>query len=225
MLPTYAIVPTHNRHAHLVSLVNSLKGDLRRIVVVDNASDPPVSREELEKLVEGSETGITVLFDPEQPPNLYRLWNIAFEVVDLFAAMDGASEWNTAVFNDDTVLPDGWVRAVSEALRASSAAVACGSENHSQTSPFLKTELRRFPRMTPHAFMVKGELGLRADEQFRWWWGDSDFDFQSTLSGGVLLIPGCVAANSCANSTTVGELAEQAGRDGQAFVAKWGGTF
>lgn len=223
MVPTYAVIPTHNRLPQLTSLVTSLRGAANRVIVVDNASSPAMRLEDLAQPNSG--TDVSVIYDSEQPPNLYRLWNVAFNVAELFAAMDNAAEWNVAVFNDDTIISDGWVQAVSSALRTSSAVVACGSENHSQTSPFLKTELRRFPRMTPHAFMFKGESRLRADEQFRWWWGDDDFAAQAVVKGGVLIIPGFIAINSCANSTTVGELAEQAGRDGETFRRKWGGLY
>lgn len=223
MVPTYAVIPTHNRREQLVSLVASLRGNVDRAIVVDNASSPAMQLSDFAELHSGTE--VSLLYDSEQPPNLYRLWNVAFNVAELFASMVDAKEWNVAVFNDDTVLPSGWVQAVSQALRASLAVVACGSENHSQTAPILKTQLQRFPRMTPHAFMMKGEAHLAADESFRWWWGDSDFDFQAVRAGGVLIIPGYVAVNSCANSTTVGALAEQAGRDGQTFAAKWGGQY
>jgi hypothetical protein len=76
--------------------------------------------------------------------------------------------------------------------------------------------------MCPWAFILRGEVGLRADEKFGWWWGDTDLDWQACAAGGVLLLPGPVPANTLANSTTVGALAEQAGRDGQYFTAKWG---
>lgn len=221
MAPTYAVIPTHNRIPQLTSLVSSLHGNVDTIIIVDNASSPAMRLEDFTDPRSGTE--VCLIYDSEQPPNLYRLWNVAFNVASLYAEMADAEQWNVAVFNDDTVLPDGWVPAVSNALRSSSVAIACGSENHAQMTPYLKTQLQRFPRMTPHAFMMKGELGLRADESFRWWWGDTDMDAQAVIAGGVLIIPGYIAINSCANSTTVGVLAEQAGRDGETFNRKWGG--
>lgn len=221
MASTYAVIPTHNRIPQLTSLVSSLHGNVDRIIIVDNASSPAMRLGDFTDPHSGTE--VSLIYDSEQPPNLYRLWNVAFNVADLFASTAGAEQWNVAVFNDDTVLPDGWVPAVSTALRSSPAAIACGSENHAQTTPYLKTQLQRFPRMTPHAFMMKGELGLRADESFRWWWGDTDMDAQAVIAGGVLIIPDYIAVNSCANSTTVDKLAEQAGRDGETFRQKWGG--
>jgi hypothetical protein len=77
--------------------------------------------------------------------------------------------------------------------------------------------------MCPWAFVVRGELGLRADEKMRWWWGDTDFEWQAIQAGGVLMLPGYTALNTLANSTTHGVLAEQAGRDGETFALKWGG--
>jgi hypothetical protein len=75
--------------------------------------------------------------------------------------------------------------------------------------------------MTPHAFVIRGEVGLRADESMRWWYFDTDLDQQARLAGGVLSVPGPRVANSLANSTTVGPLAEQAQKDQHTFMAKW----
>jgi glycosyltransferase involved in cell wall biosynthesis len=203
----------------LRELVAQLDGNTEYVIIVDNASDPPVRSSDF-----NVGAGVYVLRVPTQPPNLYQLWNIAFEFAKYLAVDSGLTQWNVSVFNDDTLLPPDWTITVRDALRNSSAAIACGSLTHHVTSPLLKTERDGdiLTRMTPHAFMMRGELNLRADERFRWWWGDTDLDWQARLNGGVLIIPGCTAINRCANSTTVGKLAEQAGRDGEYFSAKWG---
>lgn len=211
----YAIIPTYNRPAELARLVGQLEEWADFIVILDNASVPPVS--EIELRAAHPETLPVVIQWPDKPPQLYRMWNAGFE-----AAWSSGDTWDVAVFNDDTDLPPGWLEQVNAGLRGPEApAAACtwagGHVLH-----------KRLPdgyigsRMCPWAFMVRGELGLRADERFGWWWGDTDFDWQLCQSGGVLLLPGAVPGNTLANSTTVGVLAEQAGRDGQAFAAKWG---
>lgn len=219
---SFAVIPTHNRPVMLGQLVGSLDGLVDVVIVVDNASEQPVMSSDfpLSPL-----TTVSVIRDEEQPPNLYRLWNVAFDLAENTAGLVGAERWNVSVFNDDTELPSGWFTAVGDALRAHpSAVIACGSQFPTVREPLLKTapdgDLRT--RMTPHAFTMRGESCLRADESMRWWYGDTDLDWQARLSGGVLLIPGFVASNRLANSTTVGELAEQAGRDSVVFRDKWG---
>jgi hypothetical protein len=75
--------------------------------------------------------------------------------------------------------------------------------------------------MTPHAFVIRGETGMRADEAMRWWYFDSDLDQRARLAGGVLYVRGPQVTNSLANTTTTGVLAEQAEKDRAVFEAKW----
>ena len=209
----------------LTELVKSLSGTVDYLIIVDNASDPPILAHEM-KGASGIET--FVLHTPIQPPQLYLFWNMAFDVARKVATENhGVSEWNVAVLNDDTQLPASWATAIGAELRQSPAVISCGSMNHGNKQHSLKTgsDVSLGSRMTPHAFIMKGESGLRADERYQWWWGDTDLDLQARNAGGVLVVPGYVAVNRCANSTTVGELAEQAGRDGETFAAKWGRRF
>lgn len=212
-------MPTHNRPALLISLLSQLRmQECDVVVVVDNASDPPLNSDHLLQF----HPQVVVIHDGEQPPNLYRLWNVAFDWIA--GAEDGSEHWDVAVFNDDTVLPSGWFAAVTDALRGYDVVLASGDAYGHVRSPIV----RRGPdgvlvtRMCPWAFVVRGEAGLRADETLRWWWGDTDFEWTARLNGGTVVLPGLVARNTCANSSTVGVLAEQAGRDAETFTRKWG---
>lgn len=222
----YAIIPTHNRLDRLVALLKSLEDQCEIAVVIDNASDEPISDVYLRQ--QTSVHTITVR-DEEQPPNLYRLWNLGFDLIEPSARVL-CETWDVAVLNDDVELPAGWYDYVAEGLRRGlpghniHPAVACTDPYGSTTYPIFKTvrDGNIMTRMCPWAFVVRGELGLRADESMRWWWGDTDFDWQACAAGGVLLLPGMTTKNALANSTTVGALAEQAGRDAETFAAKWG---
>lgn len=219
----YALIPTHNRPDELARLVGQLEPWADTIVIIDNASQPPVSEIDFCRF---PGTSVVVVEVPDQPPNLYRLWNIGFTEIATKELIADARprQWDVAVLNDDTLLPDGWADYVSGHLRTSTAAIACTFPFPHPGEAMLKTRAdgNIRTRMCPHAFIIRGELGLRADENFGWWWGDTDLDWQACGKGGVLLLPGEIPANTLANSTTVGVLAEQAGRDGQYFAAKWG---
>lgn len=232
-VPRYAIIPTHNRPAKLLSLVVSLGSQCDRIVIVDNASTPPVDEKHLQASVPEHCT-VEVIRDEEQPPNLARLWNVMFDRCAELARDENTNvyetlyltKWDVAVFNDDSVVPAGWYDTVATALREhETAAVA-----HTGDRPVAKPDLvesypyARDRRMAPHAFVVRGELGLRADESMRWWCFDDDFNRQAIDKGGVLAVPGPVVVNSQANQSTSGVLAEQAQKDLATFAAKWGTT-
>lgn len=235
-VPRFAVVPTHNRPEQLRALVESLAPQCSFIVVLDNASNPPVDETSLLKVAAEHETFVTVLRDPEQPPNLSRFWNVLFDfcqaTAKTFLNEDESGppdplRWDVAVFNDDAIVPAGWYDICSTVLRGhDTAAVA-----HTGSVPIHRHELLteypypREKRMCPWAFVVKGELGLRADEQFRWWYQDDDFCRAAIDAGGVLAAPGPLVINAYAvKSTAESEvLSEQAEKDRVAFEAKWAG--
>lgn len=215
-VPRFAVVPTHNRPDRLVALLASLSEQCDTIVVLDNASDPPVDLDSLELAAKPAK--VQLIRDPEQPPNLSRFWNVLF---DACAQPDG--EWDVAVFNDDAVVPAGWYDTVSNALREHGSAVVAHTGTVALHRPDLvdSIEYERHRRMCPWAFVVKGEAGLRSDESMRWWFFDDDFNRRAALAGGVLAVPGPLVMNALAVQSTVGVLAEQAEKDRATFEAKW----
>lgn len=217
-VPRFASIATHDRPARLLALVVSLGTQCDTIVVLDNASNPPVDEDKLRASVP-ARVAVKVIRDEEQPPNLSRFWNVMLDRCAELAKDEPT--WDVAVFNDDAVVPAGWYNAVATGLREHPTAVIAHT---SPTSPLLLTELHNDPanRMTPHAFVIRGELGMRSDEDMRWWFFDTDLDLRARQAGGVLSVAGPRVINSQANSTTVGVLAEQAEKDRVTFEAKWG---
>jgi hypothetical protein len=74
------------------------------------------------------------------------------------------------------------------------------------------------------AWILNPDSGVRADESMRWWWLDTDIDWQARKHGGMVMIGGYPVPNRLPNDFTVHVpgLGEQAGRDGETFTAKWG---
>lgn len=217
----YAVAPTHNRYEDVCALVMALAPQCDEILIIDNASDPPI---ELPPRI--GDTAITTLYDGEQPPNLSRLWNVGFGWCERNSRTLELDAWDVAVFNDDAIVPAGWYDTVAEALRRPVFAGQPQAVAHTHTygdssrtwrfsGPGAPMDLME--RMCPWAYVVRGELGLRSDERLRWWWFDTDFEIRARAAGGVLAVPGPQVTNSKANSTTVGMLAEQAGRDRETF--------
>lgn len=222
-VPRYAIIPTHNRPQLLTALVASLGKQCDEIIVLDNASEPKVNYGALDLAV-GDDCDIWLIRDEEQPPNLARFWNVMFDDVAERAKGKGLTEWDVAVLNDDSIVPAGWYDACSNGLRGHETAVIAHTW---PTTPALLTELRLDPnpynRMAPHAFVIRGEAGFRADERLRWWYQDSDIDYRARLGGGTLSVDGPRVVNARANTTTVGPLAKQAHADRAVFAEKWAG--
>lgn len=208
--PTAAVILTHNRPQLLAECVASIRPQVDVVLVVDNASDPPVP------------TGrYGLMHVPDQPPNLSRLWNLA---LDRLAEI--AEPRYVAFLCDDTTAPDGWFAAVTQAMTTTGAAAGCSNPWGHDHPPRVKTAPDNdiMGRMPGWAFVLDTTHHLRADEQLRWWWCDTDLDWQARKAGGMVMVGGYPVPNHRPGeyTNTVPGLGEQAGRDGEAFGAKWG---
>lgn len=208
--PTAAVILTHNRPQLLADCITAIRGQVDVVLVVDNASDPPVA------------TGrYSLLQIPDQPPNLSRLWNLA---LDRLAEI--ADPRYVAFLCDDTTTPDGWFTAVTQAMTATGAAAGCSNPWGHNHPPRVKTEPDSdiMGRMPGWAFVLDTSHQLRADESMQWWWCDTDLDWQARHAGGLVMVGGYPVPNHRPGeyTNTIPGLGEQAGRDGETFAAKWG---
>lgn len=216
-----AVIPARDRHDLLADCITSVVDQVDRVIVIDNLSDPPIDPEPWDGKV-----GVASL--PIDPPNISTLWNVGIALADAGAHRMGAEAWDVAVLNSDVVVPSGWIDGLSTAMRSTTAVLAYpdqhgGSEQilHWEPGPI---DLRQ--RITGYAYMLRGEHGLRLDEDFAWWFGDDDLDWRARKQGGALLVPGLAVEHRCPNISTNErpELAAQAGRDRETFRRKWGRT-
>lgn len=230
--PRAVVIATHNRPKELLRCVEAIAPQVDVIVVVDNASDPPVNLPE--RIPGGRDpydvdtVHVYVLRDPEQPPNLSRLWNVGLNwVADYFAGGD-INYYDVAIVNDDATVPAGWFDALSGWLRNENVQplmAACS------TPPFdeLPAGHRRFcdasspmsvyTRLTGWAFVLRGEWeGARFDERLRWWYADDMISLRAREAGGLVQVGGFPVPNEHADQSTIGVLAEQAGRDRATFI-------
>lgn len=218
MIPTFAIILTHNRPKELETCVGLIKPQVDAVIVIDNASEPPVDTDDL--------PGCYVVAFPLQPPNLSKNMNLGFDIASELAYQHQEEQWNTVMLCDDVEVPEDWVTRVGLTMRTCGAAAASTATIRPILQPVLKTQPDSdiVHRMAGPAFMVAGEKRLRADENMQWWFQDTDLDWQARSMGGMVIAPGPIAINTRPNDFTVNkpELGEQAGRDRVAFNAKWG---
>jgi len=221
MIPRIAVIATHDRPVELDRAVAALAPQCSLVIVIDNASDPPAM-----PMVPGAV--IHMVRDDEQPPNLSRLWNLglneAARIAETWDLVDESGAYDVAIVNDDAIPPPGWFEAVSTTMRKNGA--AAGS-SHPFDHPGVTLHREDAPcaietRLTGWAFVLRGEAGLRLDERFRWWCGEDDVSMRARRAGGLVHVGGYPVPNTGANSSTVGVLAEQAAKDMQTFVDKWG---
>lgn len=211
-----AVIPTRDRHDMLADCINSVIDQVDRIIVLDNLSNPPIDPEPWHGKV-----GVVSL--PIDPPNISTLWNVGLALAD---ASSPADAWDIAVLNSDVVVPPGWIDTLSTAMRSTTAVLAYPDQHggqqqilHTKAGP---VDLRT--RLTGYAFLMRGEIGLRLDESMAWWYSDDDIFWRGCELGGALLVPGLTVEHRCPNVSTHErpELTEQAGRDRETFIKKWG---
>lgn len=206
-----AIILTHNRPGLLAECIAAISPQVDQVIAIDNASDPPAE----------VERGVTLVQISDQPPNISKMWNVGIAM-----AVD-AEATHIAVLCDDTAAPAGWFAAVVEAMDQTGAVVGC-SDPFSYLPPGhvrVKTEPDGaiMERMPGPAWILDPRSSVRPDDQFAWWWGDTDVDWQARKAGGMVMIGGYPVPNIRPNENTARlELAERAGRDAEAFSAKWG---
>jgi hypothetical protein len=210
-----ALILAHNRQELLDQTVAAIRPQTDTIMVIDNASEPKLTVPE----------GVGSIFIPDQPPVLSRFWNIGLDwFVQWYDSQGRGRDYDVAVLCDDAPVPEGWFTAVTQAMRETDA-VAGSSSPWSQPRVMkydMDSDIRN--RMCSWAFVMDGASKVRADESMHWWWFDSDFDISMRMNGGTVLIGTHPVPNQQPNYFTVmkPELNEQAGRDGEIFVAKHG---
>ncbi|GAA3957996.1 hypothetical protein GCM10023085_45620 [Actinomadura viridis] len=218
--PTLAVIPTKNRPEFLADCVNSLDGQVHGILIVDNGSNPPTSA------FPGLSSDLRIIRHAEYPPNISRLWNLGIDEVARTAETNGWGAWNVLVVNDDIVAPDELVVTLSAAMRATTAVCAYPDQFgvgqrmlHTAAQPTLVQE-----RICGYCFMLRGEAGIRADEDFVWWFGDDTIDWESRQAGGSLLVPGVRVEHRAPDVQTRADpvLSEQTDRDHKTWITKWG---
>jgi hypothetical protein len=170
---------------------------------------------------------VFVLPNPPGPLNLSEKWNLGLDMAEAAARAEGNHRWNVLVLNDDVEFGSDLVPRLAKGLRSS-------DENWIAFPNWASLDIAdgdavpmagRDPyRMPGWAFMVRGESGLRADPQFRWWYGDDDLQQQVSALGRKLVCVGGTWVRHLrpgVSTQTSPELQAIAERDGEAFSAKW----
>ncbi len=207
-MSTLAVITHYNRPLVCLAAIQSVAPQVDGVVVVDNSDTDPMP---------GGSGWSRIAYD-EHPCNLSRAWNLGIDWAQEQATTD---QWEVVIMNDDAEVPDGWVDAVRTNMRDQGAVAGCSGDHDVVLRSPGPVPLSM--RMQGWAFMLAGEKGLRIDEQFEWWFGDSDIDWQARLAGGMAMIRGFRTNNKFADGYTVGHRQVQAAADAERFNRKWGG--
>ena len=209
MIPVYAVIPSGGRDC-LHQAVASLLPQVHELLVIQTGDFAPPPG-----VLAASWTGDF---------SISQWWNLGISLAALEYHRE--QQWDVLIANDDIIAPPGMVATLSTAMRATSAVLACPPHpgTAANGTPRLLTEPGWADHITGWCFMLRGEAGLKADEQFEWWFGDNDIDWTARLEGGSLRVPGCEPRHLHPDQLTQASprLIAQTRLDHKLFEAKWG---
>lgn len=215
-IPRFAVIPTKgNRRENLDKLLRRLLSEDVRPIVVDTSWDPLT-------LADFRELPGVVHTTPENDAvNISVWWDRGLSVAETYARLSGLAlnGWDVAILNDDCLPPLGWFDAVSKAMRDNDCVAAC-SGAHSVTYRHYPVPISH--TMTGFAFMLRGESGLSFDENMAWWYGDNEMCWYAAGHGGYIMINTHPVEHLHPNGQMTPELQEQAARDRETFISKFG---
>lgn len=218
-IPRFAIIPSNNRPC-VRDCVTAIAPQVDYVVVIWTGGAAGS-----DSFTSGIHPQMVSLNDPGDI-NISRWFNRGLNHAELATTLDPESgnKWDVAILNDDAIVPEGWFDAVSAKMREMKVAAAC-SGGAAVSMPVLHTQPGPVPihtRMYGPAFMVAGELGLRANEELKWWFTDDWMDWESRKLGGMVMIPGYQVQHLHPNGQMTGELQEQVSRDATRFKEIYG---
>lgn len=215
-MSTWVLTPCkRSRVGELTAMLASINSDPALTVIVTTQPDP-IQRGDLEGLADH-------LLTFGLPGMLFGQWfNLGF---DYIASIDpGPHEVlciGSSLLGDWSTI--GWLR---DALRSNRLTMV-GPDLHKQVraGQLLTTQHEQrtlWNRVPAQCFMVPGELGLRFDDDFRWWFSDDDLEMQARQLGPVAVVGGMpVIMTHPDGHYMTAEQANHATEDRAKFVTKW----
>lgn len=165
MADLWVTIPSAGR-ATLTAAIDSTGVDRDHIVIVDTSGTVQAD-------------GCHVVRD-DGPINIQRWWRQGID----YAQALGAT--HVAVLNDDVELGHNALRDLLWGLQATGAAIASPGPPKHVTDP----SRGRGRTINGACWVLDLATGLRADERYRWWYGDDDLDWRARRDhGGVVTVP------------------------------------
>ncbi len=217
-----AVVPSRGGQG-LVDLLTDLEYDAVPTIVVDGGFPEWASLNSFD---------VRIICERPNETNISRWWNLGVDQACLASC-------DVLVLNDDVRLAPGAALKLQAALHAHEADVVFpdwdGRLEDSRASYGPHPSSFPFPwfvhddRMSGWCFMISRDCPITFDEQFRWWYGDTDFERRVRLEGRGVVRVGSVRPDDVRhlrpNVATLAapELQALAAEDERRFRAKWSG--
>lgn len=214
----WVVIPAHRAAlGHVKENLALLGRDLASRTVIVANGDHPITEFELDEGPHIIQAGKEI--------NISRWWNLGLDHIEEWETNpDGTqySRWHVLVLNADArIKPEGVAR-LSWALDTNPGYAMAGPK----AGVGIEREHRPGPngldkRVPGWCFMLTSDVPLRADERYRWWFGDNDLEWRAREAGGTLRV-GRIEAAHLGDGVPRGKLLELAREDQIRFEEKWG---
>jgi hypothetical protein len=215
VIDTWVLTPCHRpRLPDLIDSLDYLAHPPERTVVTTTLPDP---------VLDTDVDVAAVIVNPEPGINISRWWNRG---LDWIADNRDARRYNVLLMESDVRIDAPTLAYLARVMRDEDCAMAGADRHHAlrpgQLEIRRQLDLRDLTRRIPGICMlVRGELGLRFDPEFRWWYADDDFEWQHRQKGGTVLVGGTSIEHPDGHNLD-DERTVYATEDRAKFAAKWG---
>lgn len=216
-LNLYAVACTYRKDIdNMNKTLEMMNLPRNRVFVVANGENPPTSKD-IPKA--------TVLQYPTDEFNMANWWNMGLDHVHRKAK---GKPYEVFVFESSTFATQDVVVKLAQTLREYDLAAVSPDRWGYLPAGYVHVEKKLEPltdmsyRMTGYAFVLKGELGLRADPKFRNWYPDDDLEWQARQAGGVGMVGQVRVGHPHIGSDLTPMLQQFADEDREKFKEKWG---
>lgn len=220
MRELFVVIPASNRQDMISELLTSIMQPASNVILIDNGSDPPLRQDFNDRAF--------VVHNYPTELNIQRWWDLGWEIAESLAW--DKDNYAVAFLNSDAMISKRDIETLAEEIDRSNSSVTFF--DHCKVLHPTKRQTRSEPgpgpwsqRMSGYCFVVRGELPIRFDEEFQWWYGDDDFEWRARpLFSGVTMVGGTWADNRDENSgfREHAHLLGQVELDKQRFLSKWG---
>lgn len=215
MTPWVVVPAPRSRTAELVAGVESLDHDPARVVMVTTCP-APVDPADVAHL------GTLVLYEGTDV-NISRWWNLGlgFAYDGEIRATGGRDPFEVLVMGSDVSGRPGSVEDLAAGMRARGLVMAGPDWGDQGDQTWTGRRRTVFTRVPGPCFMLAGEVGLRCDERFRWWYADDDLEMAARQAGPVGLVTGTGLVHE-GDKPLDPEKEIFAAEDLDLYVRKWG---
>lgn len=216
-MSTWLLIPAPaSRLGELQRCLDAASMDGEAVVVVTTQPDP----------IPAGQVDANVIVYDEPDVNIAAWWAYGLDWI----AEREHGDYEVLIASSDVGIRPAGIGRLAQVLRELDLAMTSADWFH--VLPAGKVHVNRSPRPVDHiyyripgvAMMLAGELGIRPDPQFRWWYADDDLEWQARASKGTGLVAGVDLGHDRIGSPLSEEKARWAIEDHAKFVTKWGST-